>query len=30
LGLEAVSLPDADRRAVLDTINAHLSQCTGP
>ncbi|MFC7478392.1 hypothetical protein ACFQS7_28970 [Dankookia sp. GCM10030260] len=30
LGLEAVSLPDAERRAVLDTINAHLSQCTGP
>ena len=30
LGLEAVSLPDAERRAILDTINAHLSQCTNP
>jgi hypothetical protein len=30
LGLEAVSLPDAERRAVLDTINSHLSRCTGP
>ena len=28
LGLEAVSLPDAERRAVLNTINTHLSQCT--
>ena len=30
LGLEAVSLPDAERRAVLDTINLNLSRCTGP
>ena len=29
LGLEAVSLPDAERRAVLATINANLSRCTG-